>query len=293
MYPSAEVGQKTSSSKEDNNIEPKLKKGRDRKFRIIPLLKEDIYNEEIPLEDYWVLNVSSSNIIGEVLKLLPSMPNSSAHLKRIKNGCILIQPSSIPLAENFISNLSIQLDTELSVSLVSVPKVKPYTRRQFEWAKQRWPTGFHPNSEIESLLDGSFFDEAESRKIFHFFLEAEKAGHGGSGCVIVNVNGEIVARSGKRPVLLGHAVMCAVSDLCESHRIEKSDVLQYLGTGFDVFLTEEPCAMCAMALVHFRVGRVFFNKKKSKGGALESSWRIHEERRLNHQYKVFRIEEVL
>uniref|UniRef100_A0A914S5T5 Uncharacterized protein n=1 Tax=Parascaris equorum TaxID=6256 RepID=A0A914S5T5_PAREQ len=37
-----------------------------------------------------------------------------------------------------------------------------------------------------------------------------------------------------------------------------------------------------MALVHFRVGR-----------ALESSWRIQEEMRINHHYRVFRIDEIV
>lgn len=56
-------------------------------------------------------------------------------------------------------------------------------------------------------------------------------------------------------------------------------------------MTDEPCAMCAMALIHFRVGRVFYGKRSASCGAYESAWRIQEEKSLNHHYAVFRIDE--
>ncbi|VDM26725.1 unnamed protein product [Toxocara canis] len=261
-------------------------------FRIVPILREDICAEELPLESYFVLRVSDPRTIGPVLKLLPTMPNSADHLKRIKDGRILVQPSNVPLSENLLISIRDLLQEEPLIETVQVPAKKPFTRRQFEWAKQRWPTGFHPNKEAEALLNGTFFNALEKRKIFEFYLRAEKIGNGNAGCVIVDLMGNVVAESGVRPKPLGHAVMSAVADLCESHRTQGSDVLQYLGTGFDVYLTHEPCSMCAMALVHFRVGRVFFGKSNSKGGALESSWRIQEEKRLNHHYRVFRIDEI-
>lgn len=40
---------------------------------------------------------------------------------------------------------------------IQAPKAKPKTRKQFELAKQLWPTGFHEDKRLESLLDGSFF----------------------------------------------------------------------------------------------------------------------------------------
>lgn len=38
----------------------------------------------------------------------------------------------------------------------------------------------------------------------------------------MDLKGEIVAKSGSRNIPLGHAVMAAVSDLCEKHRIKES-----------------------------------------------------------------------
>ncbi|GJP42634.1 hypothetical protein CLOM_g2178 [Closterium sp. NIES-68] len=64
----------------------------------------------------------------------------------------------------------------------------------------------------------------------------------------------------------------------------------YLCTGFDAFLLHEPCIMCAMALVHQRVRRVFYALPSPNGGALGSCWRLHGVKSLNHHYEVFRVD---
>ncbi|KAK3042926.1 hypothetical protein RJ639_001002 [Escallonia herrerae] len=70
----------------------------------------------------------------------------------------------------------------------------------------------------------------------------------------------------------------------------------YLCTGFDIYLVWEPCTMCAMALVHQRVKRIFYAFPNSFAGALGSVHRLQGEKSLNHHYAVFRVvlpEEVL
>ena len=62
----------------------------------------------------------------------------------------------------------------------------------------------------------------------------------------------------------------------------------YLCTGFDVFLTHEPCAMCAMALLHSRVRRVFWDVPDPARGSLGSVIRLHALPNVNHRYRVFR-----
>ncbi|XP_020103137.1 probable inactive tRNA-specific adenosine deaminase-like protein 3 isoform X4 [Ananas comosus] len=63
----------------------------------------------------------------------------------------------------------------------------------------------------------------------------------------------------------------------------------YLCTGFDIYLVWEPCTMCAMALVHQRIRRVFYASPNPNGGALDSVHRLHGEKSLNHHYSVYRI----
>ncbi|XP_019289525.1 probable inactive tRNA-specific adenosine deaminase-like protein 3 [Panthera pardus] len=65
------------------------------------------------------------------------------------------------------------------------------------------------------------------------------------------------------------------------------DGLPYVCTGYDLYVTREPCAMCAMALVHSRVQRVFYGAP-SPDGALGTRFRIHARPDLNHRFQVFR-----
>lgn len=74
----------------------------------------------------------------------------------------------------------------------------------------------------------------------------------------------------------------------------RRDTLQllrpYLCTGFDAFTLHEPCAMCAMALVHSRVRRVVFALPDPALGMLGAGRplrQLHCEKRLNHRYVVF------
>ncbi|CAG9766258.1 unnamed protein product [Ceutorhynchus assimilis] len=60
----------------------------------------------------------------------------------------------------------------------------------------------------------------------------------------------------------------------------------YLCTGYCVYSTHEPCIMCAMALVHSRVKRVFYGVKTNNGG-LGTLCKVHTVKDLNHHYEVF------
>lgn len=93
----------------------------------------------------------------------------------------------------------------------------------------------------------------------------------------------------------GSAAKKARMDLGETSE-EGSDVRNpqviprpYLCTGFDAYVTREPCAMCAMALVHQRVRRVFFGVPNTFRGALGSKYRLQGVRNLNHHYTVFQV----
>ncbi|OWM86932.1 hypothetical protein CDL15_Pgr015968 [Punica granatum] len=63
----------------------------------------------------------------------------------------------------------------------------------------------------------------------------------------------------------------------------------YLCTGYDIYLAWEPCVMCAMALVHQRIRRIFYAFPNASAGALGSVQRLQGEKSLNHHYAVFRV----
>lgn len=62
----------------------------------------------------------------------------------------------------------------------------------------------------------------------------------------------------------------------------------YLCTGYDVYLLREPCLMCAMALTHSRVRRIFFHTE-STTGAIKTLTKLHTIKALNHHFEVFQI----
>jgi len=64
----------------------------------------------------------------------------------------------------------------------------------------------------------------------------------------------------------------------------------YLCTGYDCYVVQEPCAMCAMALVHSRVRRVVFCQPDKQHGFLGGCGvRLHSKRSLNHHFQVYRL----
>ncbi|KAK0090973.1 hypothetical protein PV326_003939 [Microctonus aethiopoides] len=61
----------------------------------------------------------------------------------------------------------------------------------------------------------------------------------------------------------------------------------YLCTNYWVFLMEEPCPMCAMALLHSRVAMIFYGIPNKSRGILGSKALLHTMPGLNHRYKVW------
>ena len=57
-------------------------------------------------------------------------------------------------------------------------------------------------------------------------------------------------------------------------------------TDCDLYVTLEPCLMCAGAIYQARLGRVIFGAADPKAGAMGSLYKVHEDSRLNHRLPV-------
>lgn len=76
-----------------------------------------------------------------------------------------------------------------------------------------------------------------------------------------------------------HAEMRAIRAACEA-------VGNYRLAGSTLYVTLEPCTMCAGAIVHARIARVVYGAADQKTGAVESLYHILSDARLNHQPEV-------
>jgi len=99
------------------------------------------------------------------------------------------------------------------------------------------------------------------------------------GAVVVDGAGRVLAGSGNRPIELhdpsGHAEMLAM-------RQAAAVLNNYRLAGCTIYVTLEPCPMCAGAMVHARLARVVFGADDPKGGGLVSRYRIGSDGLLNH-----------
>ena len=73
-----------------------------------------------------------------------------------------------------------------------------------------------------------------------------------------------------------HAEMRVIRTACQATG-------NYRLTGSTLYVTLEPCVMCAGAIVHARIARVVYGATDPKTGAVESLYRILDDTRLNHQ----------
>ena len=99
------------------------------------------------------------------------------------------------------------------------------------------------------------------------------------GAVIVR-DGAVLARAGNRTIECddptAHAEMLAIRAAAEAAGSQRL-------SGADLYVTLEPCAMCAGAMIHARLDRLVFAAADPKAGACGSVLRVINHPKLNHQ----------
>jgi tRNA(adenine34) deaminase len=116
--------------------------------------------------------------------------------------------------------------------------------------------------------------------------EARAAGERGEvpiGAVIVQ-DGAIVARAGNRTLAdddpTAHAELLAI-------RMAAARLGSQRLVGADLYVTLEPCAMCAAAISFARIRRLYFGATDAKGGAVESGPRFFSQPTCHHAPEVY------
>lgn len=107
-------------------------------------------------------------------------------------------------------------------------------------------------------------------------VEARKAMDAGEvpvGAILVNPAGEVIASAHnlvkQRNNALLHAEMLVLSDGFLSLRNERLD-------DHNLYVTLEPCAMCAAAISHARIAKLYYGASDPKSGGVENGARIFE-----------------
>ena len=77
-----------------------------------------------------------------------------------------------------------------------------------------------------------------------------------------------------------HAEILAIRRAAESLGTERL-------TDCDLWVTLEPCAMCAGAIVHARIGRLYYAASDPKGGAVEHGARVFDQPQCLHRPEVY------
>ncbi|MEN9393706.1 MAG: tRNA adenosine(34) deaminase TadA [Sphingomonadales bacterium] len=128
---------------------------------------------------------------------------------------------------------------------------------------------------------------AQARQMMEAALDlarlAADAGEVPVGAVVVK-DGQIIGRGGNRPIAghdpTAHAEIVALREAAAALGTDRL-------TGCDLWVTLEPCAMCAGAIAHSRIARLYYGASDPKGGAVEHGPRLFEQPTVHHKPEVY------
>ena len=103
------------------------------------------------------------------------------------------------------------------------------------------------------------------------------------GCVVVR-DGAVIARAGNRTLAgkdaTAHAELLAIRQASAALGTERL-------VDCDLYVTLEPCAMCAAAMSHARIRRLYYGAADAKGGAVDNGVRFFTQPTCHHRPDVY------
>lgn len=240
------------------------------------------------------------------------------HLEFIIHPCSFnFSPGDIH--ESYKDEIDYLLSYMESVRIVTVAKIEPICRIEFDTWNQSWPITFHPTAKdrrkqipickSDLLIIKNYMKLVEQDHIICSGSGISEGAINSLGGIIVNpINSMIIATCSdavsylkstfgndcleKNPLYTSTMLCIELVSAIVRYELPNNGRLpddQYLCTGLDIYLFHEPDIMSAMALVHSRIKRAYYIQPSPDDGGIGTFYKLHELRWLNHHYRSYNV----